>query len=134
MAKGTTKSGGAKRGAAKSGGAGSGAKSSTGGGTKASAGSGRSKVRTAARKAGTAAVKIAETPIVSETVAAALMAAAASLAGPPKTRKAAAAGTAQAGTEALKLGDALRRIAIDVARRTLDAWEEAEASRGGGRK
>jgi urease accessory protein UreF len=79
-------------------------------------------------------VKIAETPIVSEVVAAALMAAAASLASPAKTRKAAAAaadGAAQAGTEALKLGDSLRRIAIDVARRTLDAWEETEASRGG---
>lgn len=128
MAKGTTKKGAAKP-ARKSAG-------KTAGGAKAST-AGPSKVRTAARKAGDAAVKMVEMPIVSEVVAAALMAAAASLASPAKTRKAAglaADGAAQAGTEALKLGDALRRIAIDVARRTLDSWEETEASRSGGRK
>ena len=75
---------------------------------------------------------------MSETVAAALLAAAAALRDPPATKRAAgaAAGAAgEAGQEAIRLGDSLRRMAIDMARRTLDAWEAADskaARQGGG--
>jgi len=92
------------------------------------------KVSKAVRQAGKAAVKLAEQPVVSETVAAAMLAAAAALRDPPATRRAAgaAAGAAdQAGQEALKLGDSLRRMAIDMARRTIDAWEAAESKQAG---
>ena len=78
----------------------------------------------------TEALKLAEQPAVSETVAAALLAAAAALRDPPATRrrtKAAADSAGEAGQEAIRLGDSLRRLALDMARRTLDAWEEAEA-------
>ena len=72
---------------------------------------------------------------MSETVAAALLAAAAALRDPPATRRkaAAAAGSAgEAGQEAIRLGDSLRRMALDMARRTLDAWEEADSRPRGG--
>jgi hypothetical protein len=88
------------------------------------------KVPKAVREAGKTALKLAETPAVSETVAAALLAAAAALRDPPATKRAAsaAAGTAgEAGKEAIRLGDSLRRMAIDMARRTIDAWEAAES-------
>ena len=88
------------------------------------------KVAKAVRKAGKTALKLAEQPAVSETVAAALLAAAAALKDPPATRRtaAAAAGSAgEAGQEAIRLGDSLRRMAIDMARRTLDAWEAADS-------
>ncbi|HYD38889.1 MAG TPA: hypothetical protein VEA60_14815 [Allosphingosinicella sp.] len=88
------------------------------------------KVSKAMRKAGKSALKLAETPAVSETVAAALLAAAAALRDPPATKRAAAAaadGAGEAGQEAIRLGDSLRRLAIDVARRTLDAWEAADS-------
>jgi urease accessory protein UreF len=88
------------------------------------------KVPKAVRQAGKIALKLAETPAVSETVAAALLAAAAALRDPPATKRAAAAaaGTAgEAGQEAIRLGDSLRRMAIDMARRTIDAWEAAES-------
>jgi urease accessory protein UreF len=88
------------------------------------------KVSKAVRKAGKSALKLAETPAVSETVAAALLAAAAALRDPPATKRAAgaAAETAgEAGQEALRLGDSLRRLALDMARRTLDSWEEADS-------
>lgn len=94
------------------------------------------KVSKAVRKAGKSALKLAETPAVSETVAAALLAAAAALRDPPATRRAAssAAGSAgEAGQEALRLGDSLRRLALDMARRTLDAWEAAETKPSGGK-
>jgi len=87
------------------------------------------KVAKAVRKAGNSALRLAESPAVSETVAAALLAAAAALRDPPATRrgaKAAADAAAEAGQEALRLGDTLRRLALDMARRTLDAWEAAE--------
>ncbi|HEX8239046.1 MAG TPA: hypothetical protein VF574_04820 [Allosphingosinicella sp.] len=92
------------------------------------------KVSKAVRQAGKTALKLAEQPAVSETVAAALLAAAAALRDPPATRRAAgaAAGAAgEAGQEALKLGDSLRRMAIDMARRTLDAWESADSKQAG---
>ncbi|HYE29024.1 MAG TPA: hypothetical protein VEA61_12445 [Allosphingosinicella sp.] len=88
------------------------------------------KVSKAVRKAGKRALKLAEQPAVSETVAAALLAAAAALRDPPAAKRAAgaAAETAgEAGQQAIRLGDSLRRLAIDMARRTLDAWEAAES-------
>jgi urease accessory protein UreF len=88
------------------------------------------KVSKAVRKAGKTALKLAEQPAVSETVAAALLAAAAALRDPPTTRRAAAAaaeGAGEAGQEAIRLGDSLRKMAIDMARRTLDAWESADS-------
>ncbi|HYI39262.1 MAG TPA: hypothetical protein VE053_02980 [Allosphingosinicella sp.] len=87
------------------------------------------KIPKAVRQAGNAALKLAEQPAVSETVAAALLAAAAALRDPPATKRAAgaAAGAAgEAGRDAIKLGDSLRKMAIDMARRTLDAWESGD--------
>jgi hypothetical protein len=90
------------------------------------------KVSKAVRKAGKSALKLAETPAVSETVAAALLAAAAALRDPPATRRGARATAAgEAGEEAIRLGDSLRRLALDMARRTLDAWEAAESKPSG---
>ena len=88
------------------------------------------KVSKAVRQAGKTALKLAERPAVSETVAAALLAAAAALRDPPATKRAAAdaAGAAgAAGQEAIKLGDSLRKLAIDMARRTLDALESGDS-------
>lgn len=87
------------------------------------------KVAKAVRQVSKTARKLAEQPVVSETVAAAMLAAAAALRDPPATKRAAgaAAGAAgEAGQEALRLGDSLRKLAIDMARRTIDAWEAAE--------
>jgi hypothetical protein len=92
------------------------------------------KVSKAVRQAGKAALKLAETPAVSETVAAALLAAAAALRDPPATKRAAGAAVdkaGEAGQEAIRVGDSLRRIAIDMARRTIDAWEAAETKARG---
>ena len=88
------------------------------------------KVSKAVRKAGNTALKLAESPAVSETVAAALLAAAAALRDPPATRRAAAAAAdtaSEAGQQAIRLGDSLRKLALDMARRTLDAWESADS-------
>jgi hypothetical protein len=89
------------------------------------------------RKVGKKALKLAQEPVVSETVAAALLAAAAALReGPAVKRSAKAAGAAalngaeEAGREANKLADSLRSFAIDMARRTLDSWDEKGASGG----
>jgi hypothetical protein len=94
------------------------------------------KVSKAVRQAGKTALKLAERPVVSETVAAALLAAAAALRDPPATKRAAgaAAGAAgEAGQESIRLSDSLRRLAIETARRTLEAWEAAESRpRGNG--
>lgn len=84
------------------------------------------KVPKAVREAGKSALKLAEQPIVSETVAAALLAAAAALRDPPATKRAAGA-AGEAGQEALRLSDSLRKFAIETARRTLEAWEAAES-------
>lgn len=84
------------------------------------------------REAGKSALKLAERPAVSETVAAALLAAAAALRDPPATRRAAGAAAdaaGEAGQDAIRLGDSLRKMAIDMARRTLDAWESSEPAR-----
>ena len=98
------------------------------------------KVPKGLRKAGKAALKLAEQPVVSEAVAAALLAAAAALRDPPATKRGAkaageAAGDAAegAGKQAGVLGDALKAIAIDVARRTVESWSEgAKAAKKGG--
>src|SRR5688500_14415390 len=88
------------------------------------------KVSKAVRQAGKTAMKLAEQPVVSETVAAALLAAAAALRDPPATKRAAGAAAeaaGDAGQEAIRLSDSLRRFAIETARRTLEAWEAAES-------
>ena len=85
------------------------------------------KVSKAVRQAGKRAFKLAESPAVSETVAAALLAAAAALRDPPATKRAAGAKAGGAGQEAMGLGDSLRKLALDMARRTLDAWETADS-------
>jgi len=94
------------------------------------------KVSKAIRQAGKSALKLAEQPVVSETVAAAMLAAAAALRDPPATKRAAgaAAGAAgEAGQEAIRLSDSLRKLAIETARRTLEAWEAADSKpRGNG--
>ena len=87
------------------------------------------KVPKAVREAGKSALKLAESPAVSETVAAALLAAAAALRDPPATKRAAGAAAdaaGEAGKDAIRLGYSLRKMAIDMARRTLDAWESSE--------
>ncbi len=81
------------------------------------------KVSKAVRQAGKNALKLAEQPAVSETVAAALLAAAAALRDSPATKKAAG----KAGKDSAGLGDSLRKMALDMARRTLDAWESADS-------
>lgn len=88
------------------------------------------KVAKAVRRAGKSALKLAEQPVVSEAVAAAMLAAAAALRDPPATRRAAGAAAdaaGEAGQEAIRLGDSLRKLAIDMARRTLDAWESGDS-------
>ncbi|HEY0113548.1 MAG TPA: hypothetical protein VGB59_10415 [Allosphingosinicella sp.] len=93
------------------------------------------KVEKGFRKAGNKALKLASQPVVSEAVAAAMLAAAAALRDPPATKRAAGAAAdaaSEAGQEALRLSDTLRTMAIDIARRTLDAWEKAD-NRGGGK-
>src|SRR5688572_11291438 len=75
------------------------------------------------RKLGRKAIKLAEQPVVSEIVAAALLSAAAALRETESGRKSAkrASGDAAAG----KLGDSLRKLGLDLARRTLDAWDDS---------
>jgi len=85
------------------------------------------------RKAGKAALKAAQNPAVGETVAAALLAAAAALREGRSVRDGArAAGVAatdavdQATRDLTGLASTLRAVAIDVARKTIDAWAAAE--------
>ena len=96
------------------------------------------KLPKALRKFGDEAVKLAKQPVVSEIAAAALLAAAAALrdnknfkatakaAGDAGEAAARDAGEAaqQAGRDAAKIGDALRTLALDLARTTLDRVEE----------
>ena len=88
------------------------------------------KLPKALRKAGEKAMDLAREPMVSEIVAAALLSAAAALrdnkgvtraAGTAGAEGLAAAG--EVGKQATKVGDALRGLALDLARRTLDNWE-----------
>lgn len=92
------------------------------------------KVPKGLRKAGKAALKIAEKPIVGEAVAAALLGAAAALREPPKGGGKAVGGAAlEASEEALNaahgLADSLRAFALNMARATLDALEEKGAGK-----
>jgi hypothetical protein len=104
------------------------AKAGGGGNAVATEGSG-SKLPKGLRKAGKAARKLAGQPVVGEAVAAALLAAAAALRDTGATKRAGKAtgeGAADAtGKQASLLGDALKSVAIDVARRTVAAWEES---------
>jgi len=92
------------------------------------------------RKAGKEALKLAKEPAVAEIVAAALLSAAAALRGDKTAAKAgadAAEGAADAGRKASAIGDSLRVLAIDLARRTLDNWEykaPVQAGSGKGKK
>jgi hypothetical protein len=87
------------------------------------------------RKAGNIAMDLAREPVVSEVVAAALLSAASALRGNQKTSRAAGEAMIKGATEstkqASKVGDALRDLAIDLARRTLDNWDRAEPAKGG---
>lgn len=98
------------------------------------------------RKIGGKALELAQQPVVSEIAAAALLAAAKALRdGAPAKGSAKAAGNAagkaageakdkaaEVRREAMKLGDTLRVLAIDLARRTLDSIEEKNGKKGAG--
>jgi hypothetical protein len=88
------------------------------------------------RKAGKEALKLAREPAVAEIVAAALLSAAAALrsdkatAGAAKGADAAADAAAEGGRKAARIGDSLRVLAIDLARRTLDNWQHPAPATG----
>jgi hypothetical protein len=89
------------------------------------------------RKAGKEALKLAKEPAVAEIVAAALLSAAAALRGDKAAAKAGKQGAeaaADAGRQAMKIGDSLRTLAVDLARRTLDNWEQPAPAKGGSGK
>jgi hypothetical protein len=90
----------------------------------------RARVGVGLGKVGRKAMKLAGEPVVSEVVAAAMLAAAAALRDGGKSGKSGKGGVAR---EVNKLGDALRALAIDVARQTLDALEERSAPASKGR-
>lgn len=86
------------------------------------------------RNIGKKAMKLADNPVVSEVVAAALLSAAAALReNEGARRKAVKAGkVALDAAEGLtrdsgKTGDKLRKLALDLARRTLDNWDRDDA-------
>ena len=85
------------------------------------------------RKAGNRAVKLARDPVVSEVVAAALLSAAAALReGAAPERKGAAAtgeGEAEVRRQASALGDSLKGLALDFARRALEGVSDAERAK-----
>ena len=86
------------------------------------------------RKIGKKAMKLADNPVVSEVVAAALLSAAAALReNDGARRKAVKAGkVALDAAEGLtrdtgKTGNSLRKLALDLARRTLDTWDRPDS-------
>ena len=88
------------------------------------------------RKAGNKAIKLAADPLVSEVVAAALLSAAAALreGGKAKADEAATPGNrarpaAEEGGNPNFLGDSLKELAVDFARRTLEGVEDANRAR-----
>ena len=85
------------------------------------------------RKAGNRAVKLAQDPIVSEVVAAALLSAAAALReGSSADRKGAAAadgGAEEVRRQAGALGDSLKGLALDFARRALEGLADSERAK-----
>src|SRR5438270_10704069 len=89
------------------------------------------------RKAGKEALRLAREPAVAEIVAAALLSAAAALRGDKQVAKAGKQGAEaaeDAGRRASKMGDSLRTLAIDLARRTLDNWEHPAPAKSGSGK
>ena len=101
------------------------------------AGSGAIKLPKQLLKAGNLAMDLARQPVVSEVVAAALLSAAAALRADKKVAGAAGAvgaeaAASEASKQASKMGDALRELAIDMARRTLDNWERPSGSKQAG--
>jgi hypothetical protein len=89
------------------------------------------------RKVGKEALKLAREPVVTEIVAAALLSAAAALRGDKPAAGAAKAGggaAANVAGDAARMGESMRKLAIDLARRTLDNWERPAAERGGSGK
>jgi len=92
--------------------------------------SGTTKVTKAVKKAKAAASKIRDNPVVSEIVAAALVATAAALRDPQKARRIAAeAGDElkRAGSRAGRKADAFWDLALDIARRSVDALGAGDA-------
>lgn len=90
------------------------------------------KVTKAVKKAKAAASKIRENPLVAEVVAAALVATAAALRDPQKARRIAAeAGDElkRAGSKAGRKADAFWDLALDIARRSVDALGAGDATR-----
>jgi hypothetical protein len=89
------------------------------------------------RKIGKKAMELAGEPVVSEVVAAALLSAAEALREKPGVRRAAVkAGSGaldaaeKAGKKSGKIGESLRKLAIDLARQTLDNWDRADGDAG----
>jgi len=83
------------------------------------------------RKAGNKAVKLAQDPIVGEVVAAALLSAAAALRdggkdGGGKVSKENVEGARQ---QASRLGDSLKVLAVDLARRTIEGIEDGRRAK-----
>ena len=98
------------------------------------------------RKAGSAAMDLAQ-PVIGEVVAAALTAAAASLLKDTKVGKTVRRETAEAGSETVReasaIGAAVKKVLLDAARELLDSLEETKPGKvlsksgpkkGGGRK
>ena len=87
------------------------------------------------RKVGNKAVKLAQDPVVGEVVAAALLSAAAALreGTGPKDGGAAAdkANLEGARRQASRLGDSLKVLAVDLARRTLEGLDDGRRSKSG---
>jgi len=85
------------------------------------------------RKAGSAAMDLAQQPIVGELVAAALTAAAASLMKDTKAgravRREAADATSEGIKEASAIGTAVKQVLLDAARELLDSFENAQPER-----
>lgn len=86
------------------------------------------------RKAGNRAVKLAQDPVVSEVVAAALLSAAAALREGSSSDRKGAAAAADGGAEDVRrqasaLGDSLKGLALDFARRALEGLGDSERAK-----
>lgn len=104
------------------------------------------KAQGAAGKLRKASAKLAKSPVVTEVVAATLVAAAAALRNPKKARAIAESAADEIGTASKEIADkgsALWKLAMDVARETMDAIAgehepaakpKKKASKAGGRK
>ena len=87
------------------------------------------------RKAGNKAVKLAQDPIVGEVVAAALLSAAAALrdgGATQATNKASSGGGDDAKRQPNPLGDSLKLLAVDFARRALEGFEDGRRTKNDG--